>query len=43
VRAAREIRRSGGRVPTAKVLRATEVEQHLRDLPRGAHLVFYCS
>lgn len=43
LRPEREIRRSGGRVPTAKVMRATEVEQHLRDLPRGAHLVFYCS
>lgn len=43
LRPAREIRRSGGRVPTARVLKPGEVELHLRDLPRGAHLVFYCS
>lgn len=43
LRPAREIRRSAGRVPTARAMKASEVERHLRDLPRGAHLVFYCS
>lgn len=43
LRPAREVRRSGGRIPTAMLLRTSEVEKHLRDLPRGAHLVFYCS
>jgi membrane protein DedA with SNARE-associated domain len=43
LRPAREIRRSGGRVPTARAMKAGEVELNLRDLPRGAHLVFYCS
>lgn len=43
LRPEREVRRSGGRIPTARQLRASQAELHLRDLPRGSHLVFYCS
>jgi membrane protein DedA with SNARE-associated domain len=38
-----EVRRTASRLPGARVLNETEVREHLRDLPQGAHLVFYCS
>lgn len=43
LRPPRSIERSGGRLPGARVLHESEVLEHLRDLPAGAHLVFYCS
>lgn len=43
LRSPRSIQRTGGRIPGARLLHESEVSQHLRDLPEGAHLVFYCS
>lgn len=37
------IQRSGRKLPGAIAVRPEEVDVHLRDLPAGAHLVFYCS
>lgn len=43
LRPAREVERSGVRLPGARLMKAQEVEKELRELPGGAHLVFYCS
>lgn len=43
LRSPRSIVRAGGRLPGAIVLHESQVLEHLRDLPAGAHLVFYCS
>jgi membrane protein DedA with SNARE-associated domain len=43
LRSPRSIQLTGGRIPGARVLPESEVRPHLRDLPAGAHLVFYCS
>ena len=43
LRSRSSVQRSGGRLPGAAVLHESEVHEHLRDLPAGAHLVFYCS
>lgn len=43
LRPPRAVQRSGARLPSARALEESEVLEHLRDLPAGAHLVFYCS
>jgi membrane protein DedA with SNARE-associated domain len=42
LRSRKSILRSGGVLPGARQLEESDVDIHLRDLPRGAHLVFYC-
>ena len=37
------IQRSGRKLPGAVAVKPEEVDVHLRNLPPGAHLVFYCS
>jgi membrane protein DedA with SNARE-associated domain len=37
------VRRAGAKIAGASVVPDTELDVHLRDLPAGAHLVFYCS
>jgi membrane protein DedA with SNARE-associated domain len=43
LRAPRSIARSGRKIAGARVLPAGQLDVHLRDLPAGSHLVFYCS
>ncbi len=43
LRSPASIQRSGARLPGAHLLHESEVREHLRDMPAGAHLVFYCS
>jgi hypothetical protein len=43
LRAPGAIRRAKATLPGAIALSAEELDLHLRSLPRGAHLVFYCS
>ncbi|MBI5083601.1 MAG: VTT domain-containing protein [Acidobacteria bacterium] len=43
LRPQRAIERSGVRLPGALILAPAEIEVSLRDLPSGAHLVFYCT
>ncbi|WP_321474155.1 VTT domain-containing protein [uncultured Paludibaculum sp.] len=43
LRAPSVIKRTGSKLPGAVTLRQDEVDVHLRSLPSGAHLVFYCS
>ncbi len=43
LRGPKAIQRSGFKLPGALMLPQDEIDVHLRDLPAGAHLVFYCS
>jgi len=43
LRPERTVRRTGLKIAGAMVLEVDELNVHLRDLPAGAHLVFYCS
>ena len=43
LRSARTIKRSGLRIRGARAIAPDEIQVHLRDLPAGAHLVFYCT
>ena len=43
LRPERTVRRSGLKIAGAFVLEVEELDIHLRKLPSGAHLVFYCS
>lgn len=43
LRAGHAVKRAGAKIAGAVVLAEHELDVHLRDLPRGAHLVFYCS
>jgi membrane protein DedA with SNARE-associated domain len=43
LRSARAIERSGLKAAGALVLAPEQIDVHIRDLPPGAHLIFYCS
>lgn len=43
LRAAHAVKRAGSKLPGAVVLNYEDIDARLRDLPSGAHLVFYCS
>jgi hypothetical protein len=43
LRPGRTVRRSGLKIAGALVLEVEELNVHLRKLPSGSHLVFYCS
>ncbi len=43
LRSPHAIARDATRIPGAVVLAPHQIDAHLRDLPRGAHLVFYCT
>lgn len=43
LRAPHSITRDAARIPGAVLLAPHQLDEHLRDLPRGAHLVFYCT
>jgi membrane protein DedA with SNARE-associated domain len=43
LRAPHAIARDAARIPGARLLAPHQLDEHLRDLPRGAHLVFYCT
>ncbi|MBI5280953.1 MAG: VTT domain-containing protein [Candidatus Solibacter usitatus] len=42
LRPPRSVQRSGVRLPGALILAPEQIDLRLRDLPSGAHLVFYC-
>jgi membrane protein DedA with SNARE-associated domain len=43
LRAPHSVLRDSARIPGALLLAPQQLDEHLRDLPRGAHLVFYCT
>jgi membrane protein DedA with SNARE-associated domain len=43
LRAPHAIARAGSKIAGALVLDQDDIDMHLQDLPRGAHLVFYCT
>ncbi len=43
LRSRRSIERSGAKLPGALILDGDNLDVHLKDLPPGAHLVFYCT
>lgn len=43
LRSPHAIARTPDRIPGALLLAPHQIDAHLRDLPRGAHLVFYCT